>query len=302
MALHLKYTLKNFKEAVIFYVKNLYRHLYDDEVYFLASGIAFNGVLCLIPILLLFTSIFGIVLNSSGLAVQKIQEILGAAFPDQPYAQSIKSSIQQIIKDIIEYRQSFGLFGLGVLTWTATSLFSSVRTVLNRIYQIKSTKLVILTILEDVIWVSVVGILFVLIMIATWLYTLVENIIHILPGFASIEFVYFEQTLPLILSLVLTVLMFFIVYRFIPDKHITWKVALISAITAGLLWITAGKLFAWYLATFHSFSKLYGTYAFLLVLLVWVFYSSVVFVVGAIIGQVYRERHKVSNEPSSSDI
>jgi len=294
MSLHLKYSFKNFKEAVIFYIKNLYRHLYDDEVFFLASGIAFNGVLCLIPILLLFTSIFGIVLNSSELAVQKIQEILGAAFPDQPYAQNIKSSIQLIIKDIIEYRQSFGLFGLGVLTWTATSLFSSVRTVLNRIYQIKSTKLVILTILEDVVWVSVVGILFVLIIIATWLYTLVENIVHLLPGFASVEFVYFEQTMPIIVSLVLTILMFFIVYRFIPDKHITWKIALISATTAGLLWISAGKLFAWYLTTFHSFNKLYGTYAFLLVLLVWVFYSSVVFVVGAIIGQVHRERLKLN--------
>jgi membrane protein len=293
MVLNIYFKLHRIKDATVFYVKSLYKHLYDDEVLFLASGISFNGVLCLIPTLLLFTSVFGIVLNSSDLAVQKIQQILGAAFPDQPYAQNIKSSIQQIIKDIIEYRESFGLLGLGVLTWTATSLFSSVRTVLNRVYQIKSTRLVILTILEDVVWVVIVGILFVMIIIATWLYTLVENLMHILPGLTNVEFVIFEQTIPLVVSGFLTLLMFFILYKFIPDKGIGWKVALISAITAAVLWISAGKLFAWYLATFHSFSQLYGTYAFLLVLLVWIYYSSIVFVVGAIIGQIYRERSEL---------
>lgn len=291
MVLHIKSKLKNFKDTTVFYVKNLYRHLYDDDVLFLASGISFNGVLCLIPILLLFTSILGIVLNSSELAVQKIHQILSAAFPEQPYAQNIKTSIQQIIRDIIEYRKSFGLFGLAVLTWTATSLFSSVRTVLNRVYRIKSTKLVILTIMEDILWVIVVGILSMLIIIATWFYTIVEDLIHILPGFRSVEFVYFEQALPLIVSLFLTLIMFFIVYRFIPDKSIGWKTALISAITSATLWVAAGKLFAWYLNNFHSFSNLYGTYAFLLVLLVWIYYSSLVFVIGGIIGQTFRERH-----------
>ncbi len=292
MKIEIKYWIKNSKDSVFFYIKGLYNHLYDDEVLFLASGIAFNGILCLIPLLLLFTAVFGIFLNSSELAVQKVHEILNAAFPNQPYAQSIKNTIQQIIKDIIDYRKSFGFFGLAVLTWTATSLFSSMRTVLNRIYKIKSSKLVILTILEDILWVMVIGILFVAIIMSTWLYTIVEEFMRSLPGYTVVDFVLFEQAIPVLVSFLLTLLMFFIVYRFIPDKNVTWKVAGISAITTAILWEAAGRLFGWYLFTFHSFSRLYGAYAFLLVLLVWIYYSSLVFVVGGIIGQLYRERHQ----------
>ncbi|MDI6803674.1 MAG: YihY/virulence factor BrkB family protein [Bacteroidota bacterium] len=283
---------KNTFDSTEYYIKNFFRHLFDDELLFLASGISFNGVLCLIPILLLFTSLFGIVLNSSELGVQKIQEILAAAFPNQPYAQNIKNSIQTIIKDIIEYRTSFGIAGIAILTWTATSLFSSMRTALNRVYKIKSSKLMILTILEDFLWVLVVGVLFLVIIVSTWIYSLLTTLMHTIPGFSGFEFMLFDEALPFLLTVVLAFIMFLIVYRFIPDVAISWRTAIISSITATILWLSAAKLFAWYLETFHSLSILYGTYAFLFVLLIWIYYSSIVFIIGGIVGQLYRERNQ----------
>lgn len=296
MKRNIKSATNNIFDSTLYYIKNFFRHLYDDEVMFLASGISFNGVLCLIPILLLFTSLFGIILNSSELGVQKIQEILAAAFPNQPYAQNIKSSIQTIIKDIIEYRTSFGIAGIAILTWTATSLFSSMRTALNRVYKIKSSKLMVLTILEDFLWVLVVGVLFLVIIVSTWIYSLLTTLMHTIPGFSGFEFMLFDEALPFLLTLVLTFLMFLIVYRFIPDVAISWRTAIISSVTATILWLSAAQLFAWYLETFHSFSKLYGTYAFLFVLLVWIYYSSIVFIVGGIVGQLYRERNQELNK------
>jgi membrane protein len=85
--------------------------------------------------------------------------------------------------------------------------------------------------------------------------------------------------------------MFYIVNRFIPDRSVGSRVALISAITSTSLWWIAGRAFAWYLSAFHSYSKLYGTYAFVLVFLMWIYYSSVVFIIGTIIGDLYRKRH-----------
>ncbi|MDP2207689.1 MAG: YihY/virulence factor BrkB family protein [Bacteroidota bacterium] len=283
---------QNTFDSTVYYIKNFFKHLFEGELLFLASGISFNGVLCLIPILLLFTSLFGIVLNSSELGVQKIQEILAAAFPNQPYAQNIKNSIQTIIKDIIEYRNSFGIAGIAILTWTATSLFSSMRTALNRVYKIKSSKLMILTILEDFIWVLVVGVLFLVIIVSTWIYSLLTTLMHTIPGFSGFEFMLFDEALPFLLTVVLAFIMFLIVYRFIPDVAISWRTAIISSITATILWLSAAKLFAWYLETFHSFSNLYGTYAFLFVLLIWIYYSSIVFIIGGIAGQLYRERNQ----------
>lgn len=278
------------KNSIFDFVKRFYRIMYEQDVLFLASGIAFNGVLCLIPILLLFTSIFGVILNSSELAVQKIEQILKAAFPEQQYTKHIQNSIQMIIKDIIDYRKSFGLVGLAVLTWTATFLFGSLRTAINKVYHIKPTKLVILTILEDILWVILIGFLFLTIIITTWVYSLIETLLELVSGIAAFDFSIFEAAFSIIASLILTFLMFYLIYRFIPDKRVKNKIAIISALTSTVLWFIAAKIFAWYISTFQSFDKLYGTYAFILVLLIWIYYTSLVFLIGGVVGEVVREK------------
>ncbi len=291
--LSIKNKLANIKNEVVDFIKRFYKNIYEQDVLFLASGIAFNGVLCLIPILLLFTSFLGIVLNSSELAVQKIDQIIKAAFPDQQYTQHIKNSIQQMIKDIITYRKSFGLAGLGILTWTATFLFSSLRTALNKVYKIQPTKLVILTILEDILWVIIIGFLFLTIIITTWVYSLVEALLELISGFVAFDFSIFEAAFSIIASLILTFIMFYLIYRFIPDQRIKSKIAIISALTSTILWFIAAKIFAWYISTFQSFDKLYGTYAFILVLLIWIYYTSLVFLIGGVVGKVVKEKMEI---------
>jgi uncharacterized BrkB/YihY/UPF0761 family membrane protein len=129
--------------TIRYYTTGLYRLARKEEILFLSSGIAFNGLLCLLPVLLLITSLLGIFLSSSRLPSQRVDEILNAIFPLQPYGQQIKITIKGVLEDIIKFRSKFGISGLAVLVWTATSLFGSVRTVLNRIYRATPTKFVL---------------------------------------------------------------------------------------------------------------------------------------------------------------
>ncbi|TAK59960.1 MAG: YihY/virulence factor BrkB family protein [Bacteroidetes bacterium] len=284
--------ISQFFWTIWYFIKGTYRRFHEDDLLFMASGLSFNGILCVIPLLLLLTSLLGVFLSSSYLAIQQLDEVLKAAFPAEPYAESIKSSIRQVLLDIMTFKTSYGLIGMGVLTWTATSLFSATRTILNRIYKCKSSKLVLLTIVEDFLWVFLVGILFIITSIFPWLMSFSKSLVSELPRLQNLHLEEVLEFVPGAISLVLTLVMFFILYRFIPDHGVNTKVAIISAITTTTLWVTAGKLFNWYLSTFHSFTKLYGTYAFLLVFIVWIYYSSVVFIVGAIIGQLYKEYQK----------
>jgi membrane protein len=275
-----------------YFIKGVYLRFKEDEVMLYASGIAFNGLLCLIPLLLLVTSLFGIFLQSSDLAVKQIDEILTKAFPSQPYASAIKSSIRQTIDDIIRYRGSFGLVGLGVLLWTATYLFGALRTALNRIYRLTTHRLVIVAILQDILWVIVVVVLFLVTSMLPGIISVLDSIVQEIPRLQMVNFGAILEKFPLAINFVLTYLMFFIVFRFIPEKGISATVAALSSFTTTILWIAAGIAFRWYLDTFHSFGQLYGTYAFLFVMLFWVEYSSLVFLVGAIVGQLYRERYE----------
>jgi membrane protein len=279
-------------QSLCYYIKGLYNRLGDENVFFLSSGIAFNGILCLIPLLLLVTSLLGIVINSSIVPIQKIDELLNTAIPSQPYSQQITTALKSVIRDIIRYRSTFGIYGIAILIWTSASMFSSIRHVLNQIYKLKPTKLVIITIIENIILVIILGFLFLVANFFSWILLLLNSFLRDLPGFDIINLPRFIKSISSVGSYLPALIMFFIINRFIPDKGITNKIALISALTTTSLWWIAGKGFGFYLTTFHPYSKLYGTYAFILVFLVWVYYSSIVFVVGVVAGQLFRERRE----------
>ncbi len=276
--------------AVAHYTKATYRRFQEEDILILSSGLAFNGLLCMIPLLLLLTSFLGVFLNSSELAVKRIDEILTAAFPPEPYALKIKSSIQDIVAHIIHFRRSFGLIGLATLTWTAASLFTASRTVLNKMYRLASGRMAIVGMLKDLLFVILAGGLFILSNIVPWLIAAAGSAFTKFPGLNSRFLNWSVQSLPSGLGMLLTFVMFLILYRFIPEKGITVRTAAVSALTTTILWVAMGRAFRWYLLTFGAFGQLYGTYAFILVILVWAYYSSIIFIFGAMVGQVSRER------------
>ena len=272
-----------------YYIVGLFRRMHEENVLFLASGIAFNSLLCLLPVLLLFTSILGIFLSSPRLPAQKVDDILNSIFPLQPYAQQIKLSIKDMLQDIVRYRHTFEISGIGILIWTVASLFASVRTVVNKIYRITSKKFVLLKLFENILLVILLAVLFLVANAFTWIFLFLDSLVRQIPGLDSASFSISTRTVQSITSYVSAFVMFYIVNRFIPDVKMPKKIALIASVTSTSLWWIAGKAFAWYLTTFHSYGKIYGAYAFLIVFLVWIYYSSIVFIVGIVIGQLNRE-------------
>ena len=169
------YFFRNFWDATRYYSHGLMVRFIEDDVLFLASGIAFNVLLCIIPLLLLVSALLGVVLNSSDIAMQNIEKFLTKALPNQSQAIAIKNLTFRIINDLVEFRQSMGVFGAIVLIYTSTSLFSSVRSALHRIYHITTTTGIFLSQLKDLILVLALGWLFISINTLNWLYTLISR-------------------------------------------------------------------------------------------------------------------------------
>ena len=285
--------LVNGAEAVWFYVRGIFRKMQEQDILFLASGLAFNGVLTMIPLMLLSASALGIFLNSSELAVRRLNEILNAIFPPQPFAISIKDSILTVISDIVVYRTSLGLVGAVVLIWTGTSLFDALRSVLHAVYGIKRTRGVLAGLLRHVGFVFLVFLLFLATNISLWFLSILEGIARSVPALASLNYEGINAIVPTGIVVFLTAVMFYIIYRYIPDSKPPRAAGVISTVTTTVVWVASGKLFAIYLSEFSAISKIYGPYAFILVLLVWIYYSSIIFVFGGIVGQVYWERRKL---------
>lgn len=280
-------------EAVWFYVRGIAKKIKDDDILFLASGLAFNGILTMIPLMLLTASAIGIFLNSSEAGIRQLHDVLNAAFPPQPFATSIKESILTMVSDIIAYRTSLGLFGILVLLWTATSLFDALRSVLHAIYRIPRTKGLLSSLLHDLGFIFLVFLLFLASNISLWLVSLIEQIAERMELFGSLDFSLFKDTLPTLIIFLLTGCMFYIIYRYIPDSKPPKAAGVISTLTTSVVWIVSARLFALYLSEFSAIGTLYGTYAFILVLLIWIYYSSVIFIFGGMVGQIYWERLKL---------
>jgi membrane protein len=280
-------------EAGWFYVRSISTKLFEDDILFLASGLAFNGILTMVPLMLLSASALGTFLNSSELAIARLNDILNTIFPPQPFATNIKESILTAIADMIAYRTSLGIFGVVVLIWTGTSLFDALRSALHRIYRLQRTRSLLASLLHDVGFVALVFVLFVASNLAIWIFSLLERVILNVPALEVLDLPSLNRSIPTVIIVVLNACMFYVIYRYIPDTRPPRIAGIISTTTTTILWVISGKLFAFYLSQFSGISKIYGPYAFILVLLIWVYYSAIVFVVGGVVGQAYWERQKL---------
>jgi membrane protein len=71
-----------------------------------------------------------------------------------------------------------------------------------------------------------------------------------------------------------------LIYKIIPNKEVHFISALQAAIFTGLLWELAKHLFTWYVVHLARYSIFYGSLSTLIVLVLWVYYSSTILVVG----------------------
>ncbi len=280
-------------EVVSFYFTRIGRKLFGEDILFLASGLAFNCLFTMIPLFLLTASGIGVFLNSSEAGISQINEILDTIFPPQPFAINIKESILAVILDVIEYRRSIGIFGIIILLWTATALFDALRSVLHRIYHLKRTRGFFVSLMHDVFFILLIFILFITSNISIWAFSLAENVMKNFPQLGYFNVAIVSDALPTTIVILLTAVMFYIVYVYIPDVKPPRRAGIISTITTTVLWVISGKLFALYLGKFSAIGTIYGPYAFILVLLIWIYYSSIIFIIGGIVGQTYWERYKL---------
>jgi membrane protein len=95
----------------------------------------------------------------------------------------------------------------------------------------------------------------------------------------------------IVLGLLFSFFMFYLVYKIVPHGKMNTRVALVSSLCASVLWEILKYGFTIYLVYFSNFTAVYGTYAAIVSLVFWIYYSSVIFVIGAEIGQLYNARN-----------
>ena len=243
-----------------------------DNGFFLSSGIAFNILINLIPFSILLLAVFGVYLYND-------QEVLGhmRAYM-RNLAPTMDPEIMSNLLDVIKNRQAMGILGFAGLTWFSTWVFSSVRIALNIVFQVGKPRGIIRAFGVDLLMVGVVGTLFLVNMVfSSFVTVLQQGYLEWIPVVMGPTILWMLKYL---LPLVFTYCMFFLIYKVIPNKTVHFKPALKAALFASLLWELAKHLFAWYVTNIATYSIFYGSLSALVVFVLWVYYSSMILVVG----------------------
>jgi len=278
------------KSFLVHYFGGLYHRVDEHHIFLMASGLAFSLIVCVIPLVLIVFAVLGMILQEPTIR-ERIELFINTAIPYSEYAEVIKQLVFARVEEFIGHKRIAGVIGGFGLVLAATSLFSSMRTTLNKVYNVTATGSILIGKLRDLGLILMVLIYFLL-------------SIAILPAIRMLEqFTYnsetvagFVDSLPegmlfQLITFVLVFISFLIVYTAIPHQRPHIKMILVSAFWAAVLWQVAQHLFGYYVSNFVTLKRIYGTYALFLAVGFWIYYSAIVFIVGAEIGRLYKERN-----------
>jgi membrane protein len=256
--------------------KGFLKKLEEDNIFFLASGLAFNFLICFIPLILVVLSILGFFFYSSHEALGYVQKYLERFLPQA--SPKLTSNILNIVKD----RKLVGLIGFFGLLWAAARLFSSIRTVLDKTLEISWPHGFLKEKLMDLLMVFVTGFLFLLSFLLTGLFDLLKSLPEKLgiqaPSF--ITFHWWGKLVSLGGGYVFSVLMFFLLFRFMPSQRPRNRTALLASLLIAALWDAAKVVFRLYVNLLNNFTAVYGSLGLLVVFIFWIYYSCLIFVLG----------------------
>jgi membrane protein len=264
----------------------VYRKAGQDDIFFLAGGIAFNIVVGAVPFLLLLVTIFGFVLRTQVADPQ--QAAIDYVFAILPPSPSIERWVREQIALLMEDLPGFGILGLALLIWVSTRLIGSLRSALRSVFDIQEDRGIVQGKIFDAKMVLVAGTLFIGNTLITVLLEAVQTygieMLGLRQG-GAVQTVRFLTAQ--LLAYAFIFLMFLLIYRFLPARRVPWRIALASALFTSVVFELLKSAFAWYVAYVANYRTTYGYFASLVVLMFWIYYSAVVFVLGGEVGQIY---------------
>jgi membrane protein len=282
--------IKKIKEFKSLLVKG-FKHFQKNQPLMLASATSFFTTFSLPPITILVVNILSFYFFKADRIRENLYQELSVTFGNATADQI--SSIANNFRGMAD-NTFYTIAGTVFLIFVATTLFFVVQTAIHQIWRIKyneNRKFKHLLIQRGVSFLMIVAasVLMLLTLLSETILSFIgDKIGTMFPDFNQLLII----ILGIILSLVIYTLWFAILYRYLPDARIPFNIAFKGGLfTAVLFWI--GKYLLGFLLVTDRMGNLFGASASIMVLMLFIFYSSMMVYFGASFTYVLlRERGK----------
>jgi membrane protein len=251
---------------------------------FLGAGLAFYVLLYCFPLLLLFVTALGFVLEESDRAMNGVENLVSRLFP------ASEDAVLGALESFAQHRGLLGIVTVIAFLLFGTFLFGAVRHVLNVVFGVEQRRTFLRGFGADV-----------LAMFGT------ASLLAVAGGFTSALALAIEVASRLsvlrpwlepgwvVLGHVLTfsfaATLLYLLFRIAPATTLSGPSLLTASLTGAVLFEISKWLFAWYVSHAQGFAAFYGALGGLVFFVVWIYYASGMFVLAATLGRVV-ERHR----------
>ncbi len=277
-------------------IRRAVRQFRSDDPIRLAGTTAYFAIFAMAPIVIIIISLAGMVMGQEQISKQVYNELtsfLGSKSTD--YIRTLVENYTSQDKNMIGT-----IVGIVAFLITSTTFFTVLQNSINYVWRVKAKphhnllKALKDRLLSFGLILSMGFILMITMLVEAVISFLQERIDNIFPQV--------EVTLISITNIVFTIavmtLIFALIYRFLPDAVVKWKVTWIGALITALLF-EGGRAAIGLLLGNSNVGLMYGAAGSLIVILMWVYYSSLIFFFGAEITQQYALEHSRKIIPKS---
>jgi membrane protein len=248
----------------------------DNDLTTSAAAVSYFSMLALFPTLLLLVTLGNNIFGPESVEKYVIGQVL-------QFLPGTHTFVRRNLDSIYNLGSGLILSCLVVMLWAASWMFTVIEKALNRIYG-TSPRAFLHGRLVNIALMSLVFLLLALLSLLTAIVSAIRAATETIPlrfgeAFTSLSG-YAWQTVFIATSAVATIVLFTILYKWLPNTKIALREALTGAILAGLLWEGAKFGFAYLIPYFH-YDLLYGSIGAGVAVLSWVYFSSVIMLFGA---------------------
>ncbi|KAA9333631.1 YihY/virulence factor BrkB family protein [Adhaeribacter soli] len=276
-------------------IKKTFSEFIDDNPLDHAAIIGFYTIFSLPAVLIIMIRIAGAFFGQEAVQGEVVAQIGGII------GQKSAEQIQDIIKNASQSPAGITgtLVGIATLAFTSTTVFVALQDAINAMWGVKAKpekgwlKLIVNRVLSLAMVVSLGFLLLVSLII--------EVMLGVLNNFVEQAFsdsaVYLLTAGNLLISVAISTLIFAAIFKTLPDARVPWSNVWIGAIATAILFVAGKSVLNIYLQ-YEPLGDTYGAAGSLVLILVWVYYASIIFLLGAEFTQVYSQVKGTGIQPS----
>ena len=279
-------------------LKTAFDEFLQDNGFKLSASLSYYTIFSLAPLLIIVISLSGLFLGRAaveGRIYGQLKGLLGSEASMQ--VQNIITNIQQS-----EHSLAGAIIGFGILLLGATGVFTEIQGSINYIWSLKTKpkKGWLKIILDRLLSFSLVVALSFLLMVSLTVNAVMDLLNEQLTRYFHIAVEIF-YVINIILILVIITGLFAVIFKVLPDARIRWKDAFTGAFFTALLFLLGKVVIGVYLGK-SKIGLTYGASASVIIILTWVYYSSIILYFGAEFTKVYTMRHGSGISPNNNAV